>query len=282
MPVRLPTHEETDCRWTCEEIPCGHVRVRIRSTEVPAIYTQSAVDDCVGDRVLGNKMCTHAQHATVIAGPAADDMNDTVARQSEEYVPKLADGIAVILTEPLLKSNEKPAAEPPYDPRPRTPLPPAMPRAIHTGMDAFAAEVYEAIERMTGEDIGTIIARNEECIRGTPYESCKATQGAVEVNTPLGVRVIRVPKTNKQLMESDEMPNWMEADEIGLNAILSLGNVPKRIDAVPKDEPLAECVTARKLKKDQATGGLAEKNAFKARHSVDGNRLAASLGGSGG
>ena len=229
----------------------------------------------VGDRVLGNKMCTHAQHASLIAGPADDDKNDTVARQSEEYVPKLADGIAMILTEPLLKTNEKPAGVPAYDQRPRTPLPPAVPRTIHSSMDAFAAEVYEAIERMTGEDIGTIIARNEERIRGTPYEACKATQGDVEVNTPLGVRVIRVPKTTKQLMESDEMPNWLEADEIGLNAILSLGNVPKRIDAVPKEAPIAECVTARKIKKDQATGGLAEKNAFKARHSVDGNRLAA-------
>eukprot|EP00966_Prymnesium_polylepis_P188921 4377430-Prymnesium_polylepis.1 len=68
------------------------------------------------------------------------------------------------------------------------------------------------------------------------------------------------------------MPQWIEADRSALNSLLVGGNKLVRIDTVPDDSPIGSCVTARRLKIDQANGEL---DKFKSRHAYDGKRMAA-------
>ena len=66
-----------------------------------------------------------------------------------------------------------------------------------------------------------------------------------------------------------------EADRKALQAILNgSGNHLVPI-SVPKalGQPIARCVTQRRIKVEQSTGELAEHNAFKSRHCVDGGFL---------
>ena len=67
---------------------------------------------------------------------------------------------------------------------------------------------------------------------------------------------------------------WLEADRKALQVILAAGNrlVPVTT-ARASGQPIARCVTARKLKLNQATGELDQHDPFKSRHSVDGAYL---------
>ena len=105
-------------------------------------------------------------------------------------------------------------------------------------------------------------------------ECCKATQSWVEVKTKLGPRIIRVPSSSKAVNKSHEREEWIAADRKALDVILAMpGNVlAPREEALNKGVPIAKCVTARKVKVDQATGELAADNAFKSRHASDYNR----------
>ena len=105
-------------------------------------------------------------------------------------------------------------------------------------------------------------------------ETNKATQNVIDVSTDIGVAQYRVPATKREVSESPQCEEWMEAERKALDAILRAGNrlVPRWIPE-KKGVPIARTVTARRLKIDPATGKLAEKNAFKSRHNVDGGYL---------
>lgn len=103
----------------------------------------------------------------------------------------------------------------------------------------------------------------------------KATQAVVDVQTQLGTVQYRVPAGKRELEQSPQRENWLEADRKALHAILSgPGN---RLVPVTKPaslgKPIARTVTTRKMKVDQATGELAKNNAFKSRHALDGGYL---------
>ena len=99
----------------------------------------------------------------------------------------------------------------------------------------------------------------------------KATQSIVDVNTKIGPSIIKVPGSSKAVRESMEKEQWTAADQEALDVILVRGNVLVPITQVPPNTPIAQCVTARRLKKDLATGEIEK---FKSRHAVDGKRLA--------
>lgn len=101
-------------------------------------------------------------------------------------------------------------------------------------------------------------------------EASKATQQTVDVVTPVGTRVFKVPSSSKQVYKSDECQQWIEADRKAWDAIMVGGNTMVRIDSIPPGTPITPCVTARRLKLDQATGEL---DKFKPRHAVDWPRL---------
>ena len=103
-------------------------------------------------------------------------------------------------------------------------------------------------------------------------ECLKATQRLVDVSTPIGKCVYRVPANKKELLNSPEREHWLAADEKGLDCILrGPGNclVPVTVPAA-KGVPVQRCVTARKIKVDQATGRLDKHDPYKSRHSADG------------
>ena len=76
----------------------------------------------------------------------------------------------------------------------------------------------------------------------------KASQGAVDVVTDLGIQVQRVPATLKQLLASPDSQEWLMSDQRAHQAVLAAGNVTVRITDVPDGVPIAPCVTQRKLK----------------------------------
>ena len=122
----------------------------------------------------------------------------------------------------------------------------------------------------------SVSARNKEAGKITPptQETNKASQNTVDVHTDLGTAQYRVPATKREVMESPQREEWMEADRRALDAILRAGNklVPVGVPE-GKGVPIARTVTARRLKIDPATGRLAEKNAYKSRHALDGGYL---------
>ena len=74
------------------------------------------------------------------------------------------------------------------------------------------------------------------------------------------------------MLNSPEREHWLAADEKGLDCILrGPGNclVPVTVPAA-KGVPVQRCVTARKIKVDQATGRLDKHDPYKSRHSADG------------
>lgn len=101
-------------------------------------------------------------------------------------------------------------------------------------------------------------------------EANKATQQLVDVNTKMGKAVIKVPGSAKAVLASMQKMEWLDADRAALDAILVLGNQLVPITQVPEGTPIAPCVTARRLKKDQATGEIEK---LKSRHAIDGKRL---------
>ena len=103
-------------------------------------------------------------------------------------------------------------------------------------------------------------------------DAAKATQNMIEVHTDVGTRFYKVPSSAAQVMKSTEMMRWIEADRIALQALLVNGNRLVRRDEVPSGCPIGHCVSARRIKVDQATGELEK---FKSRHAFDSNRLAA-------
>jgi hypothetical protein len=103
------------------------------------------------------------------------------------------------------------------------------------------------------------------------HEVLKATQKEIDVKTAIGTRIYVVPSSTKGVHKSQERELWIEADKSALTSILVCGNKLVRIDSVPHGTPIAPCVTARRLKLDQATGMLEK---FKSRHALDGARLA--------
>ena len=106
------------------------------------------------------------------------------------------------------------------------------------------------------------------------FECSKATQNVVDVKTPIGITQMRVPSNKRELDASPERDKWYEADRKALAAILVHGNclVPET-EPIALGEPIARCVSARKIKIDPATGGLDSKSPLKSRHSCDGGFL---------
>ena len=110
-------------------------------------------------------------------------------------------------------------------------------------------------------------------------ECNKATQNIVDIETAAGPQQLNVPSTYRQLMTSPQRDQWLAADQKALDAILAHPGNRLVAKSVPQAEglPIAPCVTQRKVKVDQATGALEERNPFKSRHCVDGGRLDALL-----
>ena len=116
----------------------------------------------------------------------------------------------------------------------------------------------------------SVAATEHSITDGRKLSAGKATQQLVDVVTEVGTRTYKVPTSARGVRESAEEQQWMESDRAALNAIMVGGNHLMRRDAMPKGALLGECVTARRLKVDQATGEL---DKFKSRHALDANRL---------
>ena len=134
---------------------------------------------------------------------------------------------------------------------------------LEQAQQAAAREAATAQRRQVGERISSADTRHQ-------LSASKATQQLVDVVTPVGTRIFKVPATSKQVRLSDESQQWIEADRAAWDAIMVGGNTTVRIDSVPPGTPIAPCITARRLKLDQATGEL---DKFKSRHAVDWPRL---------
>jgi hypothetical protein len=105
--------------------------------------------------------------------------------------------------------------------------------------------------------------------------ACKASQNVIDVNTEIGTQQFVVPSSFKQAANGEQHMEWLEADRKALEAILLYpGNrlVPISVP-IEGGLPIARCVTQRRIKVDAATGRLESRNAFKARHCVDGAHL---------
>ena len=122
-------------------------------------------------------------------------------------------------------------------------------------------------QRLTGIYTGQVLSS----ARTGELHASKATQQLVDVHTKVGTRIMKVPSSSKQVRMSPEAHLWVEADRVAMRSILVGGNKLVRRDCVPQGEPIGPCVTARRLKVDQATGEL---DKFKSRHALDGKRLA--------
>ncbi|EOD19264.1 hypothetical protein EMIHUDRAFT_243041 [Emiliania huxleyi CCMP1516] len=131
-----------------------------------------------------------------------------------------------------------------------------------TPFECASAELLDARRASLRNAAGAVVTA--ECL--------KATQRLVDVSTPIGKCVYRVPANKKELLNSPEREHWLAADEKGLDCILrGPGNclVPVTVPAA-KGVPVQRCVTARKIKVDQATGRLDKHDPYKSRHSADG------------
>jgi hypothetical protein len=121
-------------------------------------------------------------------------------------------------------------------------------------------------------------ARDMRCFMHTEDDAvvelqvCKADRNEVEILTPIGWQTFTVPRSSRGVHKAWDSVLWIEADRKAHEAIIKAGNRLVRRDAVPADAILMNVVTARKYKKDGATGRLAEHNPRKSRHSADGNR----------
>ena len=105
-------------------------------------------------------------------------------------------------------------------------------------------------------------------------ETNKASQNVVDVQTPIGLMQMQVPATLAELKRSPQKEEWMIAERKGLDDILLAGNrLVKKAAVVASGKPIARAVSQRRIKKDQSTGRLETKNAFKVRHCVDGGFL---------
>ena len=109
-------------------------------------------------------------------------------------------------------------------------------------------------------------------------ESCKAKLTHAQVRTDLGVQTITVPDTSKQVMNSQDSAEWIEAARRGANVLLLAGNVLMRRDVIDlKDIDVVGCVVQRKLKFEEppsdapkdAPRVLRKKNAYNARLCAD-------------
>ena len=102
--------------------------------------------------------------------------------------------------------------------------------------------------------------------------SDKATQNTIDVHTDLGTAQYRVPATKHEVMDSPHQccEEWMKADRRALDVILRDGNklVSTKVQEGNLGVLIARTVTARGLKTDPARGRLAEKNAYKSRHTA--------------
>ena len=92
-----------------------------------------------------------------------------------------------------------------------------------------------------------------------------ASQIVVAVKEELGVRHIVVPASIKQLNASPEREQWLAADRVALDALLAVpGNYLMTVaEAIAAGIPLFDTVTTRRVKVDQQTERLADKNGFK-------------------
>ena len=104
----------------------------------------------------------------------------------------------------------------------------------------------------------------------------KATQNVVDVMTDVGTRQFIIPANLKQLQLSEQRDKWEAADQKALDAILSRPGNRLVSRSVPAELgiPIMPCVTQRRLKVDPATHRVQQ---FKARHCVDGARMAGLL-----
>ena len=125
----------------------------------------------------------------------------------------------------------------------------------------------------TRSQVATVAAKPLDATTST-IEVNKATQNIIDVVTKLGVAQYRVPANKREVAESPQREDWLQADKKALEAILKAGNTLVPISKpADLDVPIARTVTARRIKIDPATGKLAEHNPFKSRHNVDGGYL---------
>ena len=125
----------------------------------------------------------------------------------------------------------------------------------------------------TRSQVATVAAKPLDATTST-IEVNKATQNIIDVVTELGVAQYRVPANKREVAESPQREDWLQADKKALEAILKAGNTLVPISKpADLDVPIARTVTARRIKIDPATGKLAEHNPFKSRHNVDGGYL---------
>ena len=75
-----------------------------------------------------------------------------------------------------------------------------------------------------------------------------------------------MPRNAREVRDAWDSVLWIEADRKAHDAIIKAGNALIRRDVVPADAILMNVVTARKYKKDGATGRLAGHNPRKSRH----------------
>ena len=149
--------------------------------------------------------------------------------------------------------------------------------ATHQLLGDFAAR-YECSSASDLERKRLNILTDAHGIKGgdirPTFECSKAAQNVVDISTDIGTTQMRVPANKREVESSPERDKWLEADRKAIAAILVNGNrlVPEKV-ALDKNAPIMRCVTARKLKIDQATGRLADHNPFKSRHAGDGAHL---------
>jgi hypothetical protein len=95
------------------------------------------------------------------------------------------------------------------------------------------------------------------------------------VNKDGSKSVLKIPKGPKGVKMSPQSQKWMAAIQKALDALLrNPKNIKRRVcDVLSSGGMIAPCVTALTIKRDEATGQLAEVNAFKARHAFDNSRL---------
>ena len=260
-----------------------------------------------GDEWLEPLFCDHTEHAVLLQG--RDDAGRSLAEWSENYTPEFSDTLAEMCTRPFVPQDEDCAGVPPFSGKQHEPAARVTSRAQLEALVAELAEdehepaFYEKWEcaeaaaacsrgnrqgnaewirvprlhkRTTQEEVPQCYMRTQA---GDVLELqvCKADRNEVEILTPLGWQKFKVPRSAREVQAAWDSVLWIEADRKAHDAIIKAGNRLIRRDAVPADAIIMNVVTARKYKKDGATGRLVDHNARKSRHSADGARKAAVL-----
>ena len=258
-----------------------------------------------------HKVCTHAAHERIIEGVNED--GEYVSVESERYLPQMSDVFACGLIDDMIPADCRQPSEPPFDDPNVLPLRFQAKRAnfndvVHATVAddnwlasgaqssaAWCAAIASTLASSAGLSAHSVwnahaaaLPRENELAAarhaandlmmksiGLQFDmsAAKATQGSVQIATPLGPKIFNIPSSDKQVRESHESESWMESDRGGHNVIIMAGNELVRLDMVPQEDEVANVVTVRKIKVDQSTGNFDTHKSFSSRHSYDDSRI---------